>query len=380
LDAQSIDVGVNQWFGYEQEDVTARFIQTGGTVRTSRLTLSQTYLYPLAFDATHGIPDLQHNGNFEFAAATDKDASLQPPIDQLAIAPLVGPTAIHASYRLEAGELIADDVYLGQSWVASCTTRFHQTGGSLVSKSRITMHGPDASYNMDGGQLTARRLEIGSQFVLNDPRYIVPDSATFAVRDASSQIEIRGELLFGGGSQFRAVPGTTIRMTNPEPPLENEWQPLAASSFRNLSFDSHNLSGLENLTLVFDGHTDQASTFEVAGLNLGPAGYQHNFALAGLTIGGDAPASLQLTDFIDNQRNGDINETLYVDTLIVGPGSTLDIGSLNLYYRHAEIAGTVLSTTGALLATQVPEPAAATIMFAAALTLAATTRRRTTSP
>jgi hypothetical protein len=168
-------------------------------------------------------------------------------------------------------------------------------------------------------------------------------------------------------------------MTNPGP-AEYQFDHLPASAFRNLSFDSNDLSGLKNLTLVFDGHTNEASTFEVAGLDLGPgaAGYQHNFALAGLTLGGDSPAFLQLTDLIDNQRNGNFNEALYVDTLIVGPGSTLDIGDLNLYYRHAEIAGTVVSAGGSLLAaTQVPEPAAATIMMlAATLALTTTTRRR----
>ncbi|MBA3483813.1 MAG: hypothetical protein H0T51_18570, partial [Pirellulales bacterium] len=368
LDADRIDVGVNQWHG-EQEEVAARFVQTGGTVRTSRLTLSQVYVYPLAFDLAHGVTDLQRRSNSEFTAATNDDIRIEPPSNDLVIAPFIGPTAIHSSYRLEAGELIADHVELSQFWFTGSTTRFLQTGGTLVSNRRITMHGPETSYIIDGGQLTARRIEIGAQYVLTNPEYVVPDSATFAVRDADSQIEIRGQLLLGGGSQFRAVPGTAIRMTNPEQPLEGDWLALPASSFRNLSFDADNLSGLKNLTLVFDGHTNEASTFEVAGLDFGPGpgGYQHNFALAGLTLGGDSPASLQLTDLIDNQRNGDFNEALYVDTLIVGPGSTLDIGRLNLYYRHAEIAGTVLSSTGALLAaTQVPEPAAATMLLVAA--------------
>ena len=58
-------------------------------------------------------------------------------------------------------------------------------------------------------------------------------------------------------------------MTNPEP-AEYQFDHLPASSFRNLSFDSDHLSGLKNLTLVFDGKTGEASTFEVAGLDLGP--------------------------------------------------------------------------------------------------------------
>ena len=107
---------------------------------------------------------------------------------------------------------------------------------------------------------------------------------------------------------------------------------------------------------------------------------RQNFALAGLTLGGDSPASLQLTDLIDNQRNGDFNEALYVDTLIVGPGSTLDIGSLNLYYRHAEIAGSVLSSTGALFSAHVAEPGAIGMMLAATVALATTARRLARSP
>ena len=49
------------------------------------------------------------------------------------------------------------------------------------------MHGPDTSYIMDGGQLTARRIEIGAQYVLTNPEYVVSDSATFAVRDADQR-------------------------------------------------------------------------------------------------------------------------------------------------------------------------------------------------
>ena len=48
-------------------------------------------------------------------------------------------------------------------------------------------------------------------------------------------------------------------------------------------------------------------------------------------MGGDAAAMLRLEDLADN-GNRSSAEALYVHDLIVGPGSTLDLGGLAVYY------------------------------------------------
>jgi hypothetical protein len=360
LDSNLMDIGVNRYELGGGDPLHAAFVQTGGVVSTAQLSLSQSYLHFLSLDYGHG-----QNG---VTSATLDSAS--------DFVPLL-PRALDARYRLAGGELIADAVYLGQSYGGGGgTTRFIQTGGAVRSNRQISMYGPQTTYIIDGGELTARRLEVGAQFVLDDPNYFVPDSATLAIRNAAAKIEIRGELLMGGGSRFQAVPGSTIRMTNPEPNL-NDWQTLPSSRFRNLSFEPDDLAGLQNLTLLFDGMTSGvASTLEVAGRDLGfmAAGFQRNFALDALHVGGENPASLRLVDLIDNQRNGAGNEALYVDTLIVTAGSTLDLGGLKLYYRHAQVAGDVIAAEGALLAA--PEPKAAALMAAAAPLAMLVCRRR----
>src|SRR5204862_3506429 len=103
---------------------------------------------------------------------------------------------------------------------------------------------------------------------------------------------------------------------------------------------SDELAGLHNLKLVFEGGLDATATLEAAGKDLGPGadGYLHNFGLGALQVGGVDAAKLSLVDLVDNQLNGDGNEAVYVDRLIVHSGSVLDLGNIHLYYRTAEIA------------------------------------------
>ena len=80
--------------------------------------------------------------------------------------------------------------------------------------------------------------------------------------------------------------------------------------------------------------------FEVMGQDLGnvPAGFNSNFAFGNLSVGHNDYVRL-----VDLQRNsGSSNpEALYVNTLVVPSGSTLDLNGLKLYYRAGQINGTV---------------------------------------
>ena len=368
LDAASIDVGVTQFGSIEDDEIHARLVQTGGVVQVGQLALAQTYFYPLLLNGITDAPGEPDSfGDAQFIGSNDAlGAQLSTMHSIPGFIPIYQPE-LHASYRLDGGELIADAIYLSQSFTGG-SSRFIQTGGAVVASRGVSMHGSDTSYIINGGSLTTRRLEIGAQYVLDNPEYVPADSATLAIRDAASDIEVRGEFLLGGGSHFRAVPGSTIRLTNPEP-VEVYYLHLPASSFRNLSFDPDDLAGLNNLTLIFDGMTNAASTFEVASLDLGnvPVGFRRNFALDALHVGGDAPAMLNLVDLVDNQKNGLANEAVYVDTLVVTAGSTLDLGGLNLYYRNAVIDGNVIASAGGNLFAAVPEPTAIALAVVATL-------------
>jgi hypothetical protein len=361
IDAEFIDVGVNQFGPTNAEPVEARFVQTGGVVRTSQLVLSQTYLYAHLLDYDASLRRVNQTDVIAAADANDLKFAVA--------SPALGPIALDSTYRLEGGQLIADSIALDGSINPANSTRFIQTGGSVDVTHGFSVYGSTTSYVIDGGSMKTWRLVVGNEYILpysQYPEYVPSDSATFAIRSADADITIAGQLTLGGGSHFRAVPGATIRMVNPEP-IVHGWPVFSSSLFHNVSISSDDLAGLSNLTLLFDSQTSEASTFEVAGADLGdvPAGFAHNFALGSLIVGGDDAAWVRLIDQIDNQRDGFLSEALYVDTLVVAAGSTLDLGGFNLYYRHAMIEGTVIAENGAAMRLAVPEPATLALILVA---------------
>jgi hypothetical protein len=180
------------------------------------------------------------------------------------------------------------------------------------------------------GFFEANTLSVGQDMVVG-----VNGQGAFVIDNAAAQVNISRSLTFGENAQFSAEPGATINMTG--------------AHFNNLSTDPDNLSGLESLTLVFTGGSDtDPLSFEVAGQDLGPvmAGYTNNFALDTLQLGdGDQTAYLVLFDKNDNNSSGVLgDEALYVYTLILGVGSTLDLNFFHLYCQSfTNLGGTILN-------------------------------------
>jgi hypothetical protein len=370
LNAERIDVGVNQFTPYSSGSYEARFVQTGGEVRTSSLTLSQSYFYFLLRSFDGSLPrDVQTDSIPRAAATTDL------------VVPQYGLGAVDSTYRLEGGQLIADSVYVAGGTNAATTSRFVQTGGSLAVKYGVHLYGPNTTFVSEGGVLRTRTLAVGADYLPDTnqyPDWVHSDSATLALRSADADITVAGHFILGGGAHLRAVPDATVRIVNPQPHDDEANLPLTyTSAFRNYSTNSDDLAGLKNLSLLFDGQAAAASTFEVAGVDLGDLalGFRHNFTLRSLIVGGAESAWLRLVDAADNQRDGFLSEALYVDTLVVAAGSTLDLGGLNVYYRNATIEGTVIAEAGASLRAIVPEPRAFSLL-AAALAFASARRAR----
>src|SRR5207248_386674 len=69
-------------------------------------------------------------------------------------------------------------------------------------------------------------------------------------------------------------------------------------------------------------------------------GYRDNFPLGRLSIGG----KVKLQDLSDNAQ-GTGAEVMYVDSLVVPSGTTLDLNGLKLYTRISSIQGTITGGT-----------------------------------
>ncbi len=94
---------------------------------------------------------------------------------------------------------------------------------------------------------------------------------------------------------------------------------------------------------------------EVMGNDLGnvSAGFHDNFAYGTLALGSND--YVRLVDLANNSGSSS-PEALYVNTLIVPSGSTLDLNGLHLYYRAGEVNGTITAGSATPLAGGGPLP------------------------
>ncbi len=245
----------------------------------------------------------------------------------------------HGTYTLSgSGGLEANNAYIGYRG----TGTFNQQGGTNEVNDLLYIgywSGSNGTYTISGGELIAENLYVGKE-----------GNATFSIENAITNITVSKLLSFGPNAIFNAVEGSVIHMTG--------------SNLENASTNPTNLAGMENLTLIFEGGATDIDLFEVAGEDMGlvdPDGWTSNFALDTLIIGGNDIGQVRLADNFDNQPNWNGSEALYVDTLILGAGSLLDLNGLNLYYRSASIdPSAVILYNGGML---IPEPTSISLML-----------------
>lgn len=259
------------------------------------------------------------------------------------------------TYELHGGDLLsanfsaaALDIRGGQSflqtggdhtvadtaYVRGC---YEQTGGVLVAEGRFFVLGQNASYVISGGTASFSELIAGPTFGGLEPGEI-------RIANASASLSVATRLCLGPKGTLAAVPGATVCVGD--------------ASVENQSTDESALAGLSNLGLVFQGAGGGTATLEVGGMDLGAEleGFRENFALASISLGGEAYPSVRLVDAYDNGNRGGpagVAEALYLHNLTLGPGSTLDMNTLHIYYDG------VFLSQGAILNGQpvfVPEP------------------------
>lgn len=230
------------------------------------------------------------------------------------------------TYILNAGSLSAASITLG---VDGGTGRFEINGGTLDVGS------------FDIGGSGSGILEIGTQ---------------------NANITISEKMTIGPYGSLSAVPGATIHMTG--------------STFENHNTDPTALAGLANLTMIFEGGDSVVDSFEIAGDNLGATldGFNDNFALGTLQLGGDAGiGQVMLVDLFDNQQDGLGNEALYVYNLVLNDGSFLDLNGFDLYYASFTNFGGIIDLNGGHLFA-VPEPSVLILLGISAISLLFYTR------
>jgi YD repeat-containing protein len=155
---------------------------------------------------------------------------------------------------------------------------------------------------------------------------------TGTLRLDSGTLGILGNLNFDGEGILTGQPGAALVLDN------------------NLTGPAQNADQFHpEPTVLFSGtgHPTSPQLLETMSQDLGDtsAGFFRNFAYDTLQVG-DATQATYLK-LVDNARNSASTnpEAVYVNTLIVAQGSTVDLNGLHVYARRAQIAGTVLDGT-----------------------------------
>jgi hypothetical protein len=239
----------------------------------------------------------------------------------------------NSTYNLtEYGSLTTGNLVVGQGnagtnppeWYA----RFYQGQYDAVGQSTLSVTGtltigankPEGWIYEDEGELHTRYAYFmwkGTMAVHN----LTVGAGTFAIKDASAVVNLSGDYTISADGRFEAVEGTIISMLG--------------GNFFNYSTTATNLWGLGNLSLIFSGGGSAWRTLEIGGNNYGaddPQGFNHNFHLTNLTVTGNN-TRVSLQDAVNNGNRGPGNapEALYVNTLNVNPGATLNLNHLPLY-------------------------------------------------
>jgi hypothetical protein len=274
------------------------FVQTDGSLTvTGRLRVGNGGSQGASWSQSGGTATVQHNDGIEV-----KD---------------------HASFDLAGtGELTATRLRVDGG-------RFTQDGGAFEASEAdgVYVYGNGRLEIGGSSQFRTTNLAIGQNIPQN-----ADGAGSLAISNAAADVSISGTLSFGPQGSFTAVPGASIHFTG--------------SALNNLSTSETALSGLENTTLVFEGGVQHWSTLEAAGRDIGlqPAGFENNFAIDHLVIGGAANANLRLQDIVNN-GNRSSSEALYAHDVTLAAGSTLDMNNLNLYFdgTFTDYGGTIIN-------------------------------------
>lgn len=179
------------------------------------------------------------------------------------------------------------------------------SGGGHVDLGGGTLTVGSGTSSLAGGTLWAGDVVVGQA-----------GPATLEILGPAVEVHLRQRLRLGAGAILSVAPGSTIHM--------------AGARFENESTSASALAGLENLQLIFEGGAESSAGLEVAGLVDG--GFDANFALQALVLGGpDVGRAVLLDNFDNGNRAPAGRECLFARILTIGEGSRLDVNGCFLY-------------------------------------------------
>ncbi|HEX8523811.1 MAG TPA: hypothetical protein VF669_16260 [Tepidisphaeraceae bacterium] len=238
-----------------------------------------------------------------------------------------------------SGSIAANRIAVGGSTEPQSSSWF-MSGGTLTGDIIVGDTSGAGALHVSAGTINARDMVVG-----NDTR-----ASELDITSSAANITVSGDLVFKPTAVFKAVSGSIIRMTG--------------SNFFNQSSDPSSMLGLNNLKLIFKGGSSVIDQYEVSSPAKGSTdvGFQSTLKVLQLGEGGTV-GKVQL---VDNFNNIPGAEALYVDQLILGPGSQLNLNGQTVYYKSYINTGGTLQLNGGQMVAYVPEPAGMAVLAVAA--------------
>jgi hypothetical protein len=229
-------------------------------------------------------------------------------------------------------------------------------GGALTIGPGVTVRGKTGQVSDDAGLVNQGTIaaDVAGGTITASADGGVTNSGTLAA--GPGNIDVAGGSLTNTGTLVATEGGTLNLKTSTlaidasgilsvQPQSTVNVSASTAGSTTNV--DLFKTQGVVNL--IGAGKATAPQFLEVMSNDVGnvPAGFNRNFAYDTLSV---APGDfVRLTDVARNS-GGSGQEALYVNTLVVHGGATLDLNSVHLYFRTASVDGTVIGGSPSRLA------------------------------
>jgi hypothetical protein len=233
-------------------------------------------------------------------------------------------------------------------------------GGSMEGSAHLTLQGAGSltmggdgdnylgfyDINLQAPQIIQGGGTIQSEIISNSTiianhgtltAYLITGNGTVSVTDGAT-LNVPGSLQTGDLTMSRLAALT----------IQDAVILVLSRNFSFAQIDPANWSWGTNTELQMSGQGFH-QTLEVGGQDFGatPSGYDNNFALPELAVTG-VNTYVSLVDAIDNGHRAGGREALYVSSLEVGLGATLNLNGLHLYAMRGGIVYRVQAGQGAL--------------------------------
>ena len=303
----------------------------GGTVLSGTITTVDNAKLIATPNVYNRLVGVTLNGNLDLS---EIDAQIR----------IAGGLTLNGTIRMSQGytRLVFED---SQTLSGSGTVSFEGTYATRILKaysspitltigSGITLRGGAATIGHEGGDMSI--VNLGTIIADAPGQSILIDglNGTFVnqgtlVAQASSTLDINKPLTIDILSKLDIQPSATIAV---------------AGNFLGDTQDTQLFVPLGTVRLDGTGTTINPQNLEAMSQDLGsdPTGFDNNFAYGTLELGNNT--FVQLVDQANNAL-GTGGEAVYVSSLVVPVGTTMDLNGLNLYARSAQLDGTVIGGT-----------------------------------